>query len=185
MNSSDGRERRASPRYAVRVPVKVRVRGTVASGYVRDLSSLGARIEEVAVTPLEGAVLELEFALLHKSAPLILKSEVVRSTNSGGFCVRFIQVSPRTESVLRLLIPKIAHGRADDDPDDPPTYSGSLEIKIGTALHESIARLAESEGLDAVQWVRDSLERTARDALESKGREGGASSRHGRKVRIG
>src|SRR5262245_58213274 len=102
------RDKRSAPRYALNVAVECSWAGAVRKGRIQDISSLGARIEQVGVQPAEGTVITLKLALYQNSVPMSLEGRVVRHTDSGGFGVQFVNLDARIERILRTMLPKLA-----------------------------------------------------------------------------
>ncbi len=161
-------DRRRAPRYALQLPVSIYYRGQLGHGRLRDISALSASIDEDDLGLPEGARVTLKLSLYPGAVPLALDSQVVRRTESGGFCVDFIRSDLRGEQVLRAVLPRIAERRVADE--ESGSWSGQLELRIGAELHALIAELASAEGVDAVDWVRGLIERAARDAQRERQR---------------
>ncbi len=83
------------------VPLQWSLGGRWRDASVCDLSTLGARIEDVGALPPEGSILELSMQLLEGVAPLRLRAEVIRPTESGGFEVAFVRIGRRDKILLR------------------------------------------------------------------------------------
>ena len=160
------RDQRAAPRYALDVPVECSCAGTTRKGRVEDISALGARLEKVGIQPAEGTVLGLKLALYENSVPIRLEGKVVRHTDSGGFCVQFVNLDVRVERILRTLLPKLAGAPITED--GKAVASGKLQVDIGGGLHEQIAELAAEQGLETIDWVVEKIEKSATDALKER-----------------
>jgi hypothetical protein len=164
--SKIARDKRAAPRYAMDVPVECACAGTVRKGRLQDISALGARLEKVGIQPAEGTVLALKLALYENSVPLKLEGRVVRHTDTGGFCVQFVNLDVRVERILRTLLPRLAGTPITED--GKAVASGKLEVDIGGGLHEQIAELAREQGVETIDWVVEKIEKSATDALKER-----------------
>jgi hypothetical protein len=160
------RDQRAAARYALDVPVECTCAGTVRKGRVQDISALGARLENVGIQPAEGTVVGLKLALIENSVPMKLDAKVVRHTDTGGFSVQFVNLDVRVERILRMLLPKLAGAPITED--GKAVASGKLQVDIGGQLHEQIAELARDQGLEAIDWVVDQIEKSANVAIKQR-----------------
>jgi hypothetical protein len=154
-----GMDRRVAPRYLIDAPVRIRVGNVCKSGKVRDMSSTGVRIEDVDLQPPEGTRLQLEFSFFKDSPAVPLAGEVVRKTDTGGFCVEFRAVDPRTKAVLRVVLPKVAGERTYDE--QITTYSGEFVARVGRELHREFGEAARASGLQVNEWIKDRLRAAA------------------------
>jgi len=162
-------DRRVAPRYLIEAPVRVRS-GTVSKmGRVRDMSSTGVRIEDVDLQPPEGTRLQLEFSFFKDSPPVTLAGEVVRKTETGGFCVKFRTVDSRIRAVLRVVLPKVASERATDE--QITTYSGEFVTRVGRELHREFGEAARAAGLQVNEWIKDRLRVAAEADLKEARRK--------------
>ena len=73
------------------------------SGRLHDLSTSGARLDDVTHPLKPGVKLELRVVLVRGGLPLSLRGKVVRETETG-FAVEFTGHSPRAEAVLKTVI---------------------------------------------------------------------------------
>jgi hypothetical protein len=147
--------------------VEINWKGQEGRGEVQDISAVGARIERADLVPSEGSRILLKVRLYENAVPLGLESQVVRLTESGGFCVAFTNADPRIERVLRTVLPKIAAHRLPDT-DEDSEWSGQIQLQIGSELHEEIAALASAQGMEAADWVRSLIEKSASDARRAQ-----------------
>ena len=95
-------ERRHSTRDEVRSVVGLCAGPKQGSGTVHDISVSGARIEYPTFRPLNDSRVELQFSSL-PGAPTVL-CEVTRQTETGGFCVQFVEMRDGDFSALRDLV---------------------------------------------------------------------------------
>ena len=159
------RERREAPRYALKVPVDITCAGGVRKGRVQDISALGLRVEEGQIQPAEGTVVGLNLSLYPNSVPLALEARVVRHTETGGFCVKFVNLDARVERVLRTVLPKIAGAPLKDE--TAAVASGKFQLDIGSDLHQQIAELAKEQGVETIDWVVGEIEKSATRAVSA------------------
>ena len=93
-----------APRREVDVPAVFAAGGGVPGyGGVTDLSTTGARIEEPDVFPGVGSSLVVSLSPVPGCTPVKLYAEVVRKTDTGGFCVRF-HLADSKQRMLRLMM---------------------------------------------------------------------------------
>ncbi len=93
-----------APRREVNVPAVFTAGGGVTgNGGVTDLSTTGARIEEPDLFPGVGNSLVLSLSPVPSCTPVKLYAEVVRKTDTGGFCVRF-HLADSKQRMLRLMM---------------------------------------------------------------------------------
>lgn len=165
---STGAERRVAPRYHFRVPVRLTWSGQSATAMVQDMSSSGARVEEASCDPPEGTRLHLEFSFFVGSASIPLGGEVVRTTETGGFAVRFTNVDARKSELLRVLLPKVASARLEHE-EQVSTFSGQLVSNLGPRLHNACHDAARAEGLTLNEWIKAKLQGAATETLAHAG----------------
>jgi len=164
-----GSDRRVAPRYLIDAPVRIRCGNVCKRGKVRDMSSTGVRIEDIDLQPPEGTRLQLEFSFFKDSPPVPLAGEVVRKTDTGGFCVEFRAVDSRTRAVLRVVLPKVASERTTDE--QITTYSGEFVARVGRELHREFGEAARAAGLHVNEWIKDRLRAAAEvDLAEARKR---------------
>ena len=73
-------------------------------GTIRDISTSGARIEEIDDRPGIGTPLVVQLFMFPNQHPVTLVANVVRETESGGFAVEFDGLDDRTRSLLHLTL---------------------------------------------------------------------------------
>ncbi len=93
-----------SDREQVQVPAAFEGPATLGRGRVRDLSTTGARIEDIQTRPRVGTPLTVEFYPFPDMTPVKLHARVVRETESGGFAVEFEAPDETTRSLIQLLL---------------------------------------------------------------------------------
>ena len=157
------RERRTAPRFIFQVPVLIRIGHQSGRGKVHDMSSTGVRVEKSNLEPTEGARIKLGFRFFENSRPVELGGHVVRKTETGGFCVHFSTLDPRTRRALTTLLPKVATGRFEES--SSRLYSGELLTNLGPQLHRACADAASVAGISLNEWIKERLEAEARRAL--------------------
>ena len=161
---ASAKDKRVAPRFQLEIPVKMFRKGQDGQGFVQDISASGARIERATIKPTEGSRLRIEMSLFKESARMPLYGEVVRHTDSGGFCVRFVNMDPRMQRVLRVLLPKVADERVDGD-NEFSTFSGNLEVHLGRELHARVAECARGFGVSVDEWLRSKIGAQVEESL--------------------
>ena len=158
------RDRRSAPRFIFQVPVLLRVGHQSGRGKVHDMSSTGARIENANLEPTEGAKIRLGFRFFENSPPIELNADVVRKTQSGGFCVHFRAVDQRTRRALTTLLPKLGSGRFEQV--DSRMYTGELVARLGADVHRACAEAAQAANMPLNDWIKARLRDTALQEME-------------------
>ncbi len=93
-----------APRREVKVPVAFAAGGGLSgSGVVADLSTTGARVEDIDLLPGVGNSLVVSLSPAAGCTPVKLYADVVRETDTGGFCVRF-HLADSKQRMLRLMM---------------------------------------------------------------------------------
>lgn len=77
--------------------------GPLGSGRIKDLSTTGARIEETDLCPEVGSSLVVALSAIALATSVKVYAEVVRETETGGFCVHF-QLGDSKQRMLRLMM---------------------------------------------------------------------------------
>ncbi len=80
-------------------------------GLTRDISTSGARIEEIDGCPPVGMPLVVQLFIFPNQQPLTVEASVVRQTESGGFAVEFDTLDHRMCDLLRLTLASHPIGR--------------------------------------------------------------------------
>ena len=119
---NDGMINRAT-RVGVKFPVEFSGRQNrgAGSGFVSNISSTGALLEDADALLVGGAEITLRFSFFEDSTPVEIRAVVTRETEQG-FAVHFLEMSPRVRAVLRIAINRLA--RATNDDDDPQPLLG-------------------------------------------------------------
>ena len=73
-------------------------------GQTRDISTSGARIEQINGRPPIGTPLVLRLLMFPNQHVLTVGASVVRQTESGGFAVEFDALDDRTRGLLHLTL---------------------------------------------------------------------------------
>ena len=93
-----------APRREVKVPAMFAAGGGVTgNGGVTDLSTTGARIEDIDLCPGVGNSLVISLSPVPGCTPVKLYATVVRETETGGFCVHF-HLADSKQRMLRLMM---------------------------------------------------------------------------------
>ena len=93
-----------APRREVKVPAAFAAGGGMTgNGGVTDLSTTGARIEDADHFPGVGNSLVVSLSPVPGCTPVRVYAEVVRETETGGFCVRF-HLADSKQRMLRLMM---------------------------------------------------------------------------------
>lgn len=96
-------ERRSAARFDLEGQADYSAVEVEGSGSLHDLSTSGARLDDVTHHLKPGVKLKLRVVLVPGGVPLSLHGRVVRETETG-FAVEFTGNTPRTEAVLKTVI---------------------------------------------------------------------------------
>ncbi len=96
------KERRTAARFDLEGRVDYGAVEVEGSGRLHDLSTNGARLDDVTHRLKPGVKLELRLVLVRGGVPLALQGKVVRETKTG-FAVEFAGNSPRAQAVLKAV----------------------------------------------------------------------------------
>lgn len=142
-------------RYALPLPVKVS-RGLSAEsrGLARNISRSGVWVEHCSFLPDVGTPIRVEVALFGGRRGLMLRAEVVRHAEGGGFAARFTSLDAQMERALERLLEGLA-GEPTAGDSEPPTISGSLALRLGTEVCELLTKIARNEGMDPAELLRE------------------------------
>ena len=154
-------DQRIAPRYVFKVPAKVILSYNEGAAMLWEISASGARVEQAVVNPVHGEKLRIEFSFFQDSPPIELKGEVVRITETGGFCMKFVSLTPRMKQILTRLLPKIASSRMQED--QASTYVGRCQADLGPVLHQACADAADAAGVALNVWMKEVLEKAAQE----------------------
>ncbi len=97
-------DRRAAPRFDLRVPVEYQSTTVNGQGTVWNVSASGVRIENSSVFVETGARLGLRASFYLGSFDVVLTGEVVRHTEAG-FAVQFVALGPAQKGLLSKALP--------------------------------------------------------------------------------
>ncbi len=97
------KERRTAARFDLEGRVDYGALDVEGSGKLHDLSTSGARLDDVTHRLKPGVKLEILLVLVRGGVPLPLHGKVVRETETG-FAVEFCGNSPRVKAVLKTVI---------------------------------------------------------------------------------
>jgi len=161
--AASGIDRRTAPRYIFQVPVTIQAGRAGGKGRVHDMSSSGARIEDADLKCSEGTRVRLRFRFFKDSPPMELSGEVARVTATGGFCVHFGKLDPRTRRALATLLPKVGAGRCEDEPE--LLFSGELVTNLGPTLHRACVEAARAAGIPLNEWIKGKLAESSQSDL--------------------
>ena len=106
--ATEGRRNRAHHRYPVTIIVAYADERASGVGRIRELSTGGARIEEVKYLPRIQTRLSLVFAPLNWTVTIEIEAEVVGLTATGGFAVRFCAMDNQAEVLLLATVNEAA-----------------------------------------------------------------------------
>lgn len=106
--ATEGRRTRAHHRYPVTITVAYADERASGVGRIWELSSGGARIEEVNYLPQIQTRLSLVFAPLSWNETIDIEAEVIRWTENGGFVVRFSAMDSKAEVLLLATLNEAA-----------------------------------------------------------------------------
>ncbi len=90
-------------RFERSIRVRYRTTEVSGSGLLRDISSTGALLENVAPPLSLGMELELEMSFLKDTLPVVVGADVVRLTRTGC-AVHFVNMTPRMRKLLRVML---------------------------------------------------------------------------------
>ncbi len=155
---------RIAPRYRLQVPVRISANHRNGEGTTEDMSASGVRVENSNIKPPDGLKIELKFAFFPNSPPIRISAEVVRTTESGGFCARFYDLDWRMQRVLRAILPTVG-GKVEDSYDDTASFSGKLVADLGPELHRDCVLAARSTEMSLKDWIRRELKQASGKAL--------------------
>ncbi len=155
-------DRRIAPRYVFKVPTKVILAYNEGTAMLWDISASGARVEQAGVTPVRGEKLRIEFSFFEDSPPVELKGEVVRISETGGFSMKFLSLSPRMKQILTRLLPKIASSRMQEN--QLSSFDRRLQANLGPVVYPACADAARAAGVELNVWMKEVLEKAAMEA---------------------
>ena len=148
--------RTTAPRYVFDVPVELEFGRETGAGRIHDISPTGARIESADLRLSEGAKVRLRFRFFDDAPAIDVRGHVVRTTETGGFCVQYDRLDPRIRRALATLLPKVGTGRWRDA--NETRYTGRLSTPLPPELHRACAEAAAGAGLSLDAWVLRCLE---------------------------
>jgi len=102
------------------------------SGTIHDISALGARIEYPTFRPPNDTQLRIQFSSLPGN-PVIL-CEVTRQTETGGFCVQFLDIRAGDVDALLALIPGERVAKPESAPSSPRANRVRMGVRAGVEV---------------------------------------------------